>query len=208
MNWLGHLLVLPDQGLVTLGNLLGDFIKGRVDKIEPRDLRIGVALHRELDRYTDDHPAVLRSKALISPQRRRIAGILVDVFYDHFLAQGLDVDSFRPGLLEHAHSLPEALRPLPARMITSSWLGSYSTVEGIGYVLSRMEQRRKRIIGLDGAESELSQHYEALSRDVRDFYPDVARFTKEALHRLRSASPEEPRADGAEESSLDHLRIV
>ena len=40
MNWLGHLLVLPDEGLITLGNLLGDFIKGRVDTIEPRDLRI------------------------------------------------------------------------------------------------------------------------------------------------------------------------
>jgi len=208
VNWLGHLLVLPDAGLVSLGNLLGDFFKGRVSSIEPRELRIGVALHREIDKYTDQHSAVLRSKARFGEDRRRISGVLVDVFYDHFLAQGLDVDSLRGRLLEHVDDLPEALRPLPGRMITSGWLGSYSTVEGIGLVLSRMEQRRKRVVGLAGAESELRQHYDALAEDLNEFYPDVARFTKEALHRLRLASLEELRADAATGSSLDRLQSV
>ena len=185
MNYLGHLLVLPDEGLTTLGNLLGDFFKGRVAGIEPVELRIGVALHREIDRFTDRHPVVLRSVGRLSPERRRVAAALVDVFYDHFLAQGLDVEQLRGGLMEHVDGLPEELRALPGRMITGKWLGSYSSVEGIGYVLGRMEQRRKRIVGLVGAEAELRQHYEALRQDVEEFFPDVERFTREALGRLR-----------------------
>lgn len=206
MNFLGHLLVLPDAGLITLGNLLGDFFKGRVDGIEPVELRWGVALHREIDRYTDQHPVVLRSIARLGPERRRVAGVLVDVFYDHFLAQGLDVESLRGGLIDSVDRLPDPLRPLPGRMITSGWLGSYATVEGIGIVLQRMEQRRKRVVGLDGAETALRQHYAALAEDVREFYPDVEGFTREALRRLQSASPAVPQSDEAAESSSDRLQ--
>lgn len=185
MNYLGHLLLLPDEGLTTLGNLLGDFFKGRVAGIKPVELRIGVALHREIDRFTDRHPVVLRSVSRLSPERRRVAAALVDVFYDHFLAQGLDVEQLRGGLMEHVDDLPEELQALPGRMITGNWLGSYSSVEGIGFVLERMEQRRKRIVGLVGAEAELRQHYEALRQDVAEFFPDAKHFTREALMRLR-----------------------
>lgn len=189
--------MLPDAGLTTLGNLLGDFFKGRVEGIEPLELRQGVALHREIDRFTDSHPVVIRSVARLNPGRRRLGGVLVDVFYDHFLAQGLDVDQLRGGLIDHVGGLPAELQALPDRMITGRWLGSYATVEGIGMVLERMEARRKRIVGLAGAEVELRQHYIALAEDVAEFYPEVERFTKDAIHRLRLASLEEPRP-GAE----------
>jgi acyl carrier protein phosphodiesterase len=184
VNYLGHLLVLPDAGLITLGNLLGDFFKGRVDSIEPEALRIGVSLHREIDRFTDAHPVVRRSIERIAPERRRVAGVLVDVFYDHFLAQGVDVDALRIGLLGHVDGLPAPLQSLPARMVTSGWLGSYGSIGGIGQVLTRMEARRKRVVGLDGAEIELERHYEGLAADVREFYPEVVDFTQETLRRL------------------------
>jgi len=193
VNYLGHLLVLPDAGLITLGNLLGDFFKGRVEGIEPMELRLGVALHRAIDRYTDSHPVVMRSVARLGTGRRRLGGVLVDVFYDHFLAQGVDVEQLRGGLMAHVEGLPLELQSLPDRMITGRWLGSYSTVEGIGMVLERMEARRKRIVGLTGAEVELRQHYEGLAEDVAEFYPEVERFTKDAILRLQSACREELR---------------
>jgi len=193
VNYLGHLLVLPDAGLITLGNLLGDFFKGRVEGIEPMELRLGVALHRAIDRFTDSHPVVMRSVARLGTGRRRLGGVLVDVFYDHFLAQGVDVEQLRGGLMAHVEGLPLELQSLPDRMITGRWLGSYSTVEGIGMVLERMEARRKRIVGLTGAEVELRQHYEGLAEDVAEFYPEVERFTKDAILRLQSACREELR---------------
>ena len=197
MNYLGHLLVLPDEGLLTLGNLLGDFFKGRPDRIEDRDLRLGVTLHRQIDRFTDAHPIVIHSKARISEERRRVSGALVDIFYDHFLAQDLDIDSFRVPLLPYAARLPENLRELPSRMISTQWLGSYSQIESVAYILTRMQQHRSRIVGLIGAEQELLLHYAAFRQDCADFYPQLQSFTKEAIHRLRSASPEEPRQASA-----------
>ena len=187
MNYLGHLLVLPDEGLTTLGNLLGDFFKGRVDGIEPEALRVGVTLHRELDRFTDSHVVVKRSIARMGAQRRRVAGVLVDVFYDHFLAQGLNVELLRGGLMSHVEGLPEGLRDLPSKMVTSRWLGSYASVDGIGTVLERMEARRTRVTGLVGAETVLQEQYEELRGDVAEFYPEVILFAREAVERLRSA---------------------
>lgn len=198
MNYLGHLLVLPDSGLVTLGNLLGDFFKGRTDLIEHPELRLGVTLHRQIDRFTDAHPIVLRSKTRIGDSRRRVSGVLVDIFYDHFLALDLDIDRYRAALLDHAVHLPEALRDLPGRMISQRWLGSYASVESIAYILTRMQQRRLRVTGLIGAEQELLSHYDAFKEDCTCFFPDLQAFTKDAIHRLRSASPEEPQSASAE----------
>lgn len=191
MNYLGHLLVAPSQGLLTLGNLLGDGFKGRVAGIGPAELQLGVMLHRELDRYTDSHPAVLRAMARLSPERRRVAGALVDMFFDHFLANetnALDEVLAREWALasEHSSLLPEPLRGLPERMLNSRWIGSYRSIEGLGVVLIRMGQRRRFVLPLEGAEEELRLHYEALGEDFRAFFPDVAAFTKEAIPRLRS----------------------
>jgi acyl carrier protein phosphodiesterase len=192
VNYLGHLLVLPNEGLVTLGNLLGDFVKGRLDSIEPAEFRAGVQLHRELDRFTDAHPAVRRSKGRISDSRRRVAGVLVDVFYDHFLAEGPDWQGLFSGLAPHVHGLPAPLRDLPGRMVNSRWFGSYSRVEGIAAVLARMDQRRARPLGLSGSESELLAQYLALREDHEEFFPDAVRFARQAIVRLRGETSHPP----------------
>ena len=184
MNYLGHLLVLPDAGLLSLGNLLGDFVKGRLDTMPRGDFRAGVQLHRELDRYTDAHPAVKRSRARIDEKRRRISGVLVDVFYDHFLAGGNDWDRLFAGLAPHVADLPPGLQDLPARMVSSRWLGAYARIDGIGAVLVRMDQRRARPLGLGGSEQELLLHYDAFQRDQAEFFPDVQGFVRRELPRI------------------------
>ncbi len=197
MNYLGHLLVLPHHGLLTLGNLLGDFVKGRPDALTPTDFRRGVVLHRQLDGFTDAHPVVARSKHRFPPELRRLSGVLTDVFYDHFWAQNLRIEIHRDSLLPFAAGLPTELVALPERMISSRWFGSYATVEGIGAVLARMDQRRmdqrrKRPLGLSGAEAVLETHYAEFARDAAEFFPDAVAFTREALLRLQLASPAEP----------------
>ncbi len=204
MNYLGHLLVLPDSGLITLGNLLGDFFKGRLDTIPDPELRLGVALHRELDRFTAQHPIVRTAISRISPARHRVAGVLVDDFIDHFLIPGVALPPLEESLRPHVHRLPEALRPLPARMISSGWFGAYASTVGIGQVLRRMEQRRGRTMGLDGAEAELIAHYDAFASDVQAFFPEAASFTREALLRLQSASPAALPPAAAAESLSGH----
>lgn len=170
MNYLGHLLVVPHRGLVTLGNLLGDFVKGRLDAVEPVEFRVGLRLHRELDQFADAHALVKQSKARVGEERRRVSGVLVDVFYDHFLAKEFDAEPHRESLLRWAAELPEELQELPGRMISSRWLGSYRTVDGIGAVLRRMDERRARPLGLSGAEQELLREYDRWEAEANAFF--------------------------------------
>src|SRR5215468_3052284 len=87
MNLLAHAFLAQDDPNLLLGSLMGDFVKGPLnDRYAPAITR-GLILHRSVDTYTDAHPLVARSRARISRVRRRYAGILIDVFYDHYLAR-------------------------------------------------------------------------------------------------------------------------
>jgi len=75
-----------------LGSLLGDFVKGPLDRGEiisryGAEVTRAIALHRKIDSYTDAHPVVSMSRSRVSSNRRRFAGVMVDIFYDHFLAR-------------------------------------------------------------------------------------------------------------------------
>jgi len=87
MNFLAHALLAGDAPALIVGGVVGDWIKGTLPGKLPPDLSNGVALHRAIDVYAETHPAFCRSRTRVSPQRRRYAGILVDVFYDHLLAK-------------------------------------------------------------------------------------------------------------------------
>ena len=72
---------------MIVGGVVGDWIKGTLPGALPDDLAKGVALHRAIDHFAESHQAFNRSRTRVSPERRRYAGVLVDVFYDHLLAR-------------------------------------------------------------------------------------------------------------------------
>ncbi len=87
MNYLAHFFLAENTPESLLGNLLGDFVKGSAVNLYPQEIIKGIYLHRKVDSYTDSHAIVRSSKSLVCSQRRRFAGVLIDVFYDHFLAK-------------------------------------------------------------------------------------------------------------------------
>ena len=87
MNFLAHALLSGEAEADRVGGLMGDFVKGPLPAGLPPDLAAGVALHRAIDSFADRHPAFAASRARVSPGRRRVGGILVDLFYDHLLAR-------------------------------------------------------------------------------------------------------------------------
>ena len=87
MNYLAHLYLSEPNEEAWLGSLLGDFVKGPLDGRYNDDITRAIALHRKIDSFTDAHPVVLQSKSRVSAGRRRYAGIMIDMFYDHFLAK-------------------------------------------------------------------------------------------------------------------------
>ncbi|MGH8677378.1 MAG: ACP phosphodiesterase [Burkholderiales bacterium] len=191
MNYLGHLYLSPPGEDALLGSLLGDFVKGPLDDRYPPAVTRAIALHRKLDSFTDMHPEVRTSKSRISAQRRRYAGIMVDVFYDHFLARRWREFHDEPLATFAAHvyevlnrryeELPERLRDMAPYMIRHDWLGSYAEVGSIHCVLNRMSRRLKRENSLLGSADELVANYAHLESDFRAFLPQAQRFSCEAF---------------------------
>lgn len=192
MNFLAHLYLSPADDDALLGSLMGDFVKGPLSAHPADEVRRGMALHRRIDTYTDAHPVVRDSRNRISAARRRYAGIMVDMFYDHFLArdwtryheQPLTAFAHRvyAVLLRNRERLPERLARIAPYMATQDWLSSYRAIESIHVALERMGTRLTRGNALNGAAGELVLHYDALEADFRAFFPQVTAFARATAH--------------------------
>ena len=86
MNYLAHLVLgRADEGLMV-GSLLVDFVRGEVDGRFPGRVAEGIRMHRAVDAFVDAHGAMEACRRLVSPDRRRFAGIITDICFDHFLS--------------------------------------------------------------------------------------------------------------------------
>ncbi|MEH6566168.1 MAG: ACP phosphodiesterase [Halopseudomonas sp.] len=201
MNFLAHLLMGSQSPQQALGSLLGDFVKGPVQQIAlPEEVRGGIWLHRRIDVFTDSHPLVLQSKARISPARRRFAGIMVDMFYDHLLARHWEQFADLPlaefsqqsyrYLLQHPELIPANAWPVIRHMSENDWLGSYAQLPHLHRALDNMARRLRRDNSLPGAVTELEADYLSFEADFLGFMPDVQRFASDQAARLNAGSPD------------------
>lgn len=191
MNVLAHLFLSHPTPESWLGNMMGDFVKGPPKAELGAELIRGVRRHRAIDAFTDAHPTVRHGKRLISPERRRFAGIILDVGYDYFLCRhwqlysnvsldqfiavaysGLEAQLQRPS----SDVVPPTCRYLIERMIADDWLRSYQTLTGIGVTLDRLSHRLKRQNTLCGAVDEIVAHEQALDAQFQQFFPDLMRY--------------------------------
>jgi len=189
MNWLAHLRLAPDAPLLRIGNLAGDFVRGvDTSRLDP-EVQRGIAQHRAIDRFVDDHPVHRRSRARFGVPWRRFAGVALDVFYDHYLArdwhlhgdgQPLDafVDQVHAELERYREQLPPELRSLHERMATHGWLRMYGSVDGIERVLRAMARRGRRSQPLATVTDELRRHYGAFEADFAELWPELSEFAQ------------------------------
>ncbi|WP_204152135.1 ACP phosphodiesterase [Leptolyngbya sp. CCY15150] len=192
MNHLAHLRLANPSDEARLGNLLGDFVKGCLanhsDRYSPVILQ-GIQTHRDIDQFTDRHPVHCRSRQRLQPPYRRLAGIIIDISYDHFLtrnwhhfyANSLDqfIDDIYQLLWRDRDRLPESLQRALPTMIQQNWLGDCRTMAGVDRTFARVARRFKRPTCLATAGQEVMQHYDDLEQDFLDFFPRLMHYAKE-----------------------------
>lgn len=194
MNYLAHVFIADNSADSILGNLLGDFVKGSLHNQYNETITKGIRLHRKVDVFSDSHPIPLQSRNRFSRKRRRFAGIIVDICYDHFLSRHWELfsdenrESFISGIyaiLNTNHdTLPERLQRIIPRMIEHDWLGSYYHISGIEAALNGISDRFKRPNPLIGSVEEVEEHYRNLELDFLRFFPDLIQFATNAQRNL------------------------
>ena len=186
MNYLAHLYLAKDSAELMIGSILGDFVKGTLKDQYPNRIKLGIELHRKIDTYTDAHAMTRASRQLYSPKRRRFAGIIVDLCYDHFLYRhwstyadtALDpfISNAYDILKTHQSMLPERLQTMIPFMIRDDWLGSYRDLNGVEQALGRLSKRVTNGDRLPGAIDEIKANYRELEANFLIFFPDLISF--------------------------------
>lgn len=189
MNHLAHLFLAPDTPQTRVGSLLGDFARGLEPARLPAEVRAGLYHHRAVDAFTDRHPEVLASKRLFSPQRRRFAGVALDILYDHYLLrhwrrfsvtdQDLFIDQVYRELDDNASLMPEAMQRVTTMMVRHDWFRSYRDIANIGYALDRVAGRIRFRNAFSGIIEEIQAHDEELEYRFMNFFPQLETFARE-----------------------------
>jgi acyl carrier protein phosphodiesterase len=153
VNYLAHALLAQPGAAALIGNLAGDHVKGRLDKADLHpDVRSGVQRHRAVDALSDAHPDSRRARAVFQGSQRRVAGIFLDVWYDHLLTRhwrrysALELETFErhvyATLTTRRELLPSNFAELAPGWSRARWLRAYRTVDGVAAVLERLARRR------------------------------------------------------------------
>ena len=193
MNFLAHALLAGDHPALIVGGVTGDWIKGTLPGALPDDLARGVALHRAIDSYAETNAAFKRSRARFSAERRRYAGVIVDVIYDHLLARNWQ-DLHHQPLDEYCGSVYRLIKvrlndlPISSHralmlMEKEDWLTSYAQIEGIADVLRRMSFRARQPNPLANSELEFLADVDGFTSDFFVWLDDTKEFCRSWMER-------------------------
>ena len=191
MNYLAHLFLSGDDEDLMVGNFIADAIKGKqIDRFSA-EIQRGVRLHRAIDTFTDAHEITKLSKARLSTEYRHYAGVIVDIYYDHFLAKNwsnyhhiplADFTTKVYDMLENYQDiLPDRITHMLQYMVPQNWLLNYAHYEGIDRVLNGMSRRTKFDSGMEHAINELKLYEELFENEFSLFFPQLQLFVEDEL---------------------------
>lgn len=195
MNFLAHIYLSGDNDLIKIGNFMADGIRGKHFETFPMEIQKGIILHRAIDTFTDAHPVFRQSTKKLHSRYHHYAGVIVDVFYDHFLAKNWSIYSnenleeyiqlFYTSLKNNRPILTERTIGIMPYMFEQNWLSSYQTIEGINTILTQMDSRTKNKSKMRFATDELKEFYTEFEQDFTLFFEDIRDHAREKLITLQ-----------------------
>lgn len=191
MNYLVHLYLAGADPELQLGGLMGDFVKGPIPDRYPEKLARGLHLHRRIDSLAQNSQHTRQSRQRLRPKFGHGRGIIVDIFYDHFLANAWSEYSQEPlpdyasriyQLLADNHpQLPDQLQQIAPRMAQDNWLVSYRQRVVVARALNRIAQRLSKPLPLGEATDDLAAHEALFQQDFKNFMAEATAFAKAEL---------------------------
>jgi acyl carrier protein phosphodiesterase len=194
MNYLGHAYLSFDSRHILVGNMISDFVKGKEQFVFSGKVQQGIMLHRQIDQFTDTHPAIKKAMEIFRPHYRLYSAPIMDILLDHFLANDenlFDDHSLKEFTKRTYQNLEEYSVSLPARFLhvfmymkTEDWLYGYKYPEGMRKSLQGLVRRASFTKESDTAYRLFLEHHSYLNECYHDFFPDVKQFAKQKLEDL------------------------
>jgi acyl carrier protein phosphodiesterase len=195
LNYLAHAYLSFDHPGILVGNLISDFVKGKKKFDYPAPIQAGIALHRAIDTFTDEHPVTKKAKEIFRPHYRLYSGAFIDVVYDHFLATDpgefseqslLEFSERTYAALEHyTEWLPENFAVMLPYMKKQNWLFNYRTKWGTAKSLEGLVRRAAYLTESNTAFQLFEEHYQLLQDYYRQFWGGIKTFAVEQFEILQ-----------------------
>jgi acyl carrier protein phosphodiesterase len=191
MNYLAHAYLSFNIPEIIVGNMISDFVKGKARFGYTAGIQDGIMLHRQIDTFTDSHPATQKAKTIFHPHYRLYSGAFVDVIYDHYLANDAAIFT-EASLLQFSNHIYQTLEAyqlqLPPRFLQmlpymkmQNWLYNYRTLDGAGKSLQGLVRRSAYLTDYQTGIALLNENYLFLKECYTDFIEDVKTFAKVQL---------------------------
>jgi len=194
LNFLAHIYLSNQNTNIMIGNFIADGIPGNKFEHYSKEIKQGILLHREIDTFTDAHEIVRKSKRRLHARYKHYKGVVIDIFYDHYLARNwhhfseipLDiyVQSVYTLLQDNYDILPEKTQHLLPYMIEYDWLYNYQHTEGIREVLNGMNRRTKGVSQMDLAIEDLQDLDAEFEQDFMFFFEELRIFSSQKLKQI------------------------
>lgn len=186
MNFLAHLYLSGSDVEIRVGNFIGDYVKGKSYSQYPEGVQKGITLHRDIDSFTDKHFSTQECIHLLRPGYGKYAGVVVDVLFDHVLANEWhrysqsDLKSytrrFYLQMVRKYSLLPVRVREFLPFMIQSNRLYSYRTKEGLGKAIEIMSSVTSLPSKPGYAVETLDLNYEKIFFNFNTLFPEMIAF--------------------------------
>ncbi|MXN90783.1 DUF479 domain-containing protein [Flavobacterium sp. Sd200] len=193
MNFLAHIYLSGDDDQLKIGNFVADGIHGKPHDF-PIGVQKGIVLHRAIDSYTDAHPIFRQGTKRLHANYHHYAGVIMDIFYDHFLAKNWSrysniplqdfAAAFYKLLYDNYDILPERSKGMIPHMTQHNWLVTYAGVEGIARTLTQMDQRTKNASNMRHSVKELKEYYDVFESEFTAFFEEIQLFVKDKINTL------------------------
>jgi acyl carrier protein phosphodiesterase len=191
MNFLAHFHLSGKNEEITIGNFMGDFIRGSKMTDHSEFIQKGIQLHRFIDEFTDSHPIVKEVNVLLQPYFSKYAPVVSDVYFDYFLAahfQDYSDVSLRDYtyqiydlIARHKAVLTQRASRFYDFMIVRDIFFEYGNKGGMKHVFNGLSSRAKFESKMEQGVPILIKHEEELYSLFKQFYPDLQKASADYL---------------------------
>lgn len=192
MNFLAHAYLSGTDENIIVGNFIADHVKGKAIERYAEEIKAGIRLHRWIDTFTDNHAIVRESIVRLRKDFGKYSGVIVDMYYDHFLAKHWNNYSPHPlksftsqiyqVMMKHFFLLPPKTRRILPYMMADDWLAGYARLEGLQMALAGMSRRTRFNSNMEHAVEALLRNYDLFYEDFRAFFEILVENTEKYLN--------------------------